>query len=153
MSDNYKTISKAKEAALNLKSQGWTNSGVATEMGISFILLTEILEYDPVSVNVREGTMEKLRDFIARHESGIVKPEKKKTGPKKKKLGPKKKEPEFKIEVPDSMVDAIPNEIGIETGPKDDDGNLLQDLNVLAERFAKSGYRLNANIELIYEPE
>ena len=153
MSDNYKVIRKAKEAALELKSKGWTNNGIIKEIGISFALLTEILEYDPVSVNVRDVTMEKLRDFIDNFAKGIDKPLRKSSRPEKSqvKKDPADK-PEFNTVVPESMAEAIPEETGIIRGPRDLDGNLLNDLNNLAKRFASQGYRLSASIELTYEP-
>jgi len=149
MTDNYKIIRKAKDAALNLKSLGWTHNGIASEMGITFALLNEILDFDPVAVNVRGGTMEKLRAFVDRHEAGLEKPKRKKSEHKKK--DPNKK-PEFHVQVTESMADAIPDDVGIQIGPNYVDGNLLNELNLLAEKFAKAGYRLNANIEFIYTP-
>ncbi len=145
MSDDYKVIREVKESILNLKSQGWTNNSIVNEIGISHTLLSEIMEYDVVSVKVREVTMGKMRDFLARNESGLDKPVRKKSGPKPK------EEEDFPITVPESMKDAIPQDTTIDIGPVDPDGNLLNDLNELAKRFAKAGYQLNANIELQYK--
>ncbi|RKZ97260.1 MAG: hypothetical protein DRI97_00055 [Bacteroidetes bacterium] len=145
MSDNYKLIRLVRDAIQTLLDSGWTHSSVVNEIGISHGLVKEIMEFDPVSVNVREPTVEKMRSFLLRNDKGISKPIRK---------APKRKAPiveEFPVEVPESMQDAIPVDTKIERDPSST-SNLLYELSELADKFAKNGYRLDASLTMIYEP-
>ncbi len=153
MSDNYKVIRRTKEAVLELKAQGWTHNGICSEIGITHALLNDIESIDPVAIKVRSGTIDKMRAFLDQYEVGIEKPLRKSSRPEKETVNFTPPVDEFRTKVPESMEDAIPEHRGIEKGPVDPDGNLLNDLNVLARRFDRAGYQLNANIELIHKSE
>ena len=67
MSQNYKIIREFKKVAESLIDEGMGKTKIMHEAGITHTCLTEILEYDPVSVKIHKPTIEKLQAFIDTH--------------------------------------------------------------------------------------
>ena len=135
---------------LKLPSPQWNKTGLLKEMGITFSLYNEIMNYDPVSVadKIRKPTPEKLKAFIAKH--GHVLEKKNETvhllnGKPVDELNP----PVEEENPPNHQEIEYKPPISVLNGEED----LLATLNNLTDRFRKKGYRLSTRIENIFTPE
>lgn len=151
MSDNYKVIRRAQEAINKLLNvEKWSINQVVKTIDITHTLVKEIRDQDPVTVNIREVSVEKLRVFLDKYEAGIEKPPTK----RKNKLTLTKKEDrgQFDVTVPESMVTAIPPDVGMQVAPGAEikpagSGNdLMDDLNAIIARFKLKGYKVDVMI-------
>ena len=122
MSDNYKTIARARDIAKALRAEKWSDAKIQETIGLAFKLYREIMEQDPVSVSIRTPSVEKLKRFIEDYEHWLDKPPAE-TGVnvQKKKDPPHSPEP-----------------------PKGSDP--LAELDALVEKFASRGYKLETRI-------
>lgn len=94
-----------KEITLDMRSRGWSHLKIIKELGISYDLLTEIMDYDPMSVNIRKETVVKFTAFLEKHEKNQAEINAQKAKIRYCKEAEKN---EFAIEVPVSMQEAIP---------------------------------------------
>jgi hypothetical protein len=150
MSDNYKVIRRAKEAMNNLIDiKGWSVNQLVNEIGITHTMVNEITTQEAVSVKIRNMSVEKLRNFINKFDNGIDKPARKgslRTAPQVD---------EFAVPVPESMQESIPEERGIKEAPganRESGDKMLDELNVLANKFKMKGWKLDITLSRIYTP-
>lgn len=133
MSDNYKTIARARDIAKALeKDPEWGKTVIVKDMGITFPLYQDIMELDPVSITVRTKTVEKLKAFIAKHEGVLDKP-----SPKPPGITRSGKDDPFPV-VPKKL------EIQPERSPYAFDP--LVELDNLEKKFVARGYKLDVRI-------
>jgi len=136
MSDNYKTIARARDIAKALLTHlTWTKSSVVAEMGVTFSLYSDIMEMDPVSIKIRTPTVNKLHAFIEKHEAIL---DKEPTPP-----GVTRSKPED----PFPIVPNKPTPPKPPPPPNDSGGDPLAELDALVEKFARRGYKLHTRIE------
>lgn len=146
MSDTYKTISKARKTAKALledPNPRWKKSGIVKEMGVTFSLYDEIMNYDPVTVadKIRQPTLEKLKSFIGKHGHHLNEIPKRPDPPHPVASSYK---PPKDPDPPKSILPHIPQGEG---------EDLLARLNELALKFQRRGYRLGIRIENMYMSE
>lgn len=140
MSAVYKTIARARDIAkILIKDYSWNDSGVQSEMDVAWKLYKDIMEQDPVSINIFAPSIKKLKAFIAKHEAVL---DKEPTPPgvhtKKEKDPfsppvPKKKEPRETIHPPAQGEDP------------------LTKLDNLVKEFSDRGYKLETRIVKIHQ--
>lgn len=132
MSDNYKTIARARDIAKVLdKEQAWSKTAIMKEMGVALALYNDIMEIDPVSITIRSKTVEKLKTFISKHES-VLDPE-----PTKRGITRIGKDDPFPV-VP-KKPDPLPERSPYAFDP-------LAELDALEKKFISRGYKLEARI-------
>ena len=153
MSDNYKVLSRAKEAFTKLLHvEKWSVNQVVKETGLNHAMVCQIRDEDPVGIKVWDTTIDKIRTFLEKYDAGIKKPVRK----NQSKLNLAKNNNEFDIPVSKSMASAIPKEAGIQIAPgakvtiSGDD--LIDELNALGSKFKLKGWNLEARLSKIFIP-
>lgn len=135
MSRNYQLIAKTKDISeFLLESLEWPKKKVVSEIGITNPLFNDIMETDPVSINIKTPTVKKLEVFISKHEAVL------------------EKEPAACGVTRSSSDDPFPDipknhkKAGKKPDPPINGGDPLAELDKLEKKFASRGYKLEARI-------
>lgn len=131
MSDNYKTIARAHDIAKALdKDLNWGKTAIVKEIGITNPLFNDIMEMDPVSINIYAKSVDKLKAFIEKHEAVLDKPSNNPPGVHRS-----------------SRTDPFPVIPRKNEEPAPSNGwDPLADLDKLEKKLAARGYKLEARI-------
>ena len=145
MSDNYKIIRKTREAVKDLKSMGWTNAKISKEINIVHSMVQDLLDLDEVALNLREATIIKFRAFLEKREevSDFIDAEMEKAMSKEEHKPQPPKDPEPEEWSPSFQTIIL----------KYSHEDMLDVINFLAMRFAEKGYRLDACLTKIHNPQ
>lgn len=146
MSQHYKIIRRTREAIKDLKSKGWAPTKIAKHIGVNLTVVQDILIIDEVAMNLRTPTIEKFEKFL-------------------KKQAAVKKHFDFYPSPPEQFraqearlqkkVDESepqPEPEPLDESPKDTTIGLLAKLTELSVRFVACGYRLDASLTMIHDP-
>ena len=140
MSDNYKVIRRSREHINELKAAGWSHGKIAKTIDVAHSMVGDILTIDEVALGLREATIKKLRKFNDTRAAALQ---------FRQDLEEKV---ERKPEPPKEEVKKAPlltfRTVNIKYATED----MLDVINFLAERFAEKGYRLDACLTKIHDP-
>ena len=127
MSENYKIIRRTRDAVRELKSQAWGQTKIANHIGVSSGIISDLLLLDEVAQDLRKPTIDKFRKFLEKQSAA------------KQHMADEER-----------RLDKIPEE---EPKKKDTTLGLLAELTDISVRFVACGYRLDASLTMIHEPE
>ena len=136
MSQHYKIIRRAREAIKELKSKGWAPTKIAKHIGVNLTVVQDILIIDEVAMNLRTPTIEKFEKFL------------KKQAAVKKHFDAQEARLQKKVDESEPQPEPEP----LDESPKDTTIGLLAKLTELSVRFVACGYRLDASLTMIHDP-